>query len=604
VNFSLSYNNKGENYMKATEYVIDILGDFAEYNTLTANETLITNSKYIVDTSGAPVTLTLPSSPIANDQIVIFDQQGTFDTKPCTLTSSDNINSSNSDFILNLKNIKVVLIYVNASIGWKVSNLNSKYLKNYEIDDSNKTNDYILQYDEVLGKIVYKSFTESTPTPTLSGASSADELTTINITIDNYNSTYNYVITVNGGSYVRNGDQIAWTMPDIPGSQSAGNLNLQMTVKAEDTLNGYALSDPATHDCICVYVYVPPAADSALLIEGATFNTWGEDLNEISENDKFISDADNASVMSVPELQDTGDSNFAKQTPKIRVKPAKMSLVDGSSTVSSLVLDDIGYIETDSTVQLINSDNSIVSMADNITSITEDLSKKNIGDIGNKSVFNSGTTQYVSSVKLDNTHVMISYEDHGNSDYGTSIIGTVGYESTLTLTTPLSSVPTMLFSKPLPDFYTAIGTEDEYIPSKDITLTDLTNVSSTGLSGNSNIGSLWTSGGYHNKIGLTVNSNDIETDVLTVNETGTGPYTYTLTFADQGSAPTNAWKPTPFKTKLLPESTNYDDTSERIEVQYPLMNFKTIPNIRQLKYYMSFKKLGNSLKRLYSSLWK
>jgi len=44
---------------------------------------------------------------------------------------------------------------------------------------------------------------------------------------------------------------------------------------------------------------------------------------------------------------------------------------------------------------------------------------------GGESVFNSGNTSYTSSVMLDSTHVMISYKDEGNSNYGTSIVGTI-----------------------------------------------------------------------------------------------------------------------------------------------------------------------------------
>jgi hypothetical protein len=40
-------------------------------------------------------------------------------------------------------------------------------------------------------------------------------------------------------------------------------------------------------------------------------------------------------------------------------------------------------------------------------------------------VFYSGNVQYVSSVMLDSTHVLISYRDYDNSQYGTSIVGTI-----------------------------------------------------------------------------------------------------------------------------------------------------------------------------------
>jgi len=44
---------------------------------------------------------------------------------------------------------------------------------------------------------------------------------------------------------------------------------------------------------------------------------------------------------------------------------------------------------------------------------------------GTASVFNAANTHYISVVKLDSTHICVSYNDDGNYDYGTSRIGTV-----------------------------------------------------------------------------------------------------------------------------------------------------------------------------------
>jgi len=49
------------------------------------------------------------------------------------------------------------------------------------------------------------------------------------------------------------------------------------------------------------------------------------------------------------------------------------------------------------------------------------------GDItyGSEYVFNSANTQYISVAVLDATHFVVSYRDHGNSYYGTAVIGTL-----------------------------------------------------------------------------------------------------------------------------------------------------------------------------------
>jgi len=48
---------------------------------------------------------------------------------------------------------------------------------------------------------------------------------------------------------------------------------------------------------------------------------------------------------------------------------------------------------------------------------------------GSEQVFNSGSTNFISAVVLDSTHICVSYTDGGNSAYGTSIIGTISGNS-------------------------------------------------------------------------------------------------------------------------------------------------------------------------------
>ena len=49
---------------------------------------------------------------------------------------------------------------------------------------------------------------------------------------------------------------------------------------------------------------------------------------------------------------------------------------------------------------------------------------------GSESVFNSGASHYTSVSALDSTHVVAVYEDGGNSNYGTAIVGTVSSATT------------------------------------------------------------------------------------------------------------------------------------------------------------------------------
>lgn len=74
---------------------------------------------FLVDTTSNQVTITLPP-PFQGDSAEIFDFVGNFATNTCTISSSDNIEGSANDLILNTNYQYVKLIYTNATIGWKI----------------------------------------------------------------------------------------------------------------------------------------------------------------------------------------------------------------------------------------------------------------------------------------------------------------------------------------------------------------------------------------------------------------------------------------------------------------------------------------------------
>lgn len=53
------------------------------------------------------------------------------------------------------------------------------------------------------------------------------------------------------------------------------------------------------------------------------------------------------------------------------------------------------------------------------------ISSGNVITFGNEYVFNTGITRYTSVSSLDSTHIIIAYQDDGNSYKGTAIIGTI-----------------------------------------------------------------------------------------------------------------------------------------------------------------------------------
>ena len=293
----------------------------------------------------------------------------------------------------------------------------------------------------------------------VSGPNTKAEDLIANITIDDYDATkYTYDVTVTGGTFQRTDANIAWTLPEV-----TVDTNYTLTVIQHQA----GFPDISTDHVILVQ-NVPVVPDTALVVEDTGFNGFieeGEDYSIGSVNAL----SDTAWAMTVPELQDSGESDFKQQQPLIDVTTKTFNVKSGSTT-SSLILDDDSTGINDFLVKY--SGNDLTSMDSNINSQSKEFGdpvfgsenvfnsgvsissilldnthvmisyrdggdnsnygKSIIGTIngtsitwGNPSVFNNGTTYYISSIILDDTHVMISYEDNSNSSYGTSIIGTI-----------------------------------------------------------------------------------------------------------------------------------------------------------------------------------
>jgi hypothetical protein len=83
-------------------------------------------------------------------------------------------------------------------------------------------------------------------TPILSGVNSANELTDVTITIDNYTASGIYTISVTGGSFTRVGDTITWTLPEVTADtvytitawvSEVGKLSSQVGSKGVNVVN-------------------------------------------------------------------------------------------------------------------------------------------------------------------------------------------------------------------------------------------------------------------------------------------------------------------------------------------------------------------------------
>jgi len=86
------------------------------------NLVLDANKRYLVDSSAASFTLTLPASPSAGQFVELGDQEGCFATYPVTINrNGSSIVGAAADLVLNVNNAVVKLIFSgHAATGWLV----------------------------------------------------------------------------------------------------------------------------------------------------------------------------------------------------------------------------------------------------------------------------------------------------------------------------------------------------------------------------------------------------------------------------------------------------------------------------------------------------
>jgi hypothetical protein len=88
----------------------------------TANFTAVAGKGYFVNTTSAEITVTMPSSPSAGDEVHLVDYAGTADTNKIIITSSNKINSSNNNVKIDYERGGVSLVYSDSTQGWLAYN--------------------------------------------------------------------------------------------------------------------------------------------------------------------------------------------------------------------------------------------------------------------------------------------------------------------------------------------------------------------------------------------------------------------------------------------------------------------------------------------------
>ena len=110
----------------------------------TAAFTATAGEGYFVNTTSAAITVTLPSSPSAGDEVSIVDYAGTADTNNITITSSDNINGSSNDHLIDYERGGVSIVYVDATQGWIAYNAANETATALNINLPPLTVDYLV----------------------------------------------------------------------------------------------------------------------------------------------------------------------------------------------------------------------------------------------------------------------------------------------------------------------------------------------------------------------------------------------------------------------------------------------------------------------------
>ena len=85
----------------------------------TANFTAVAGNGYFVNTTSTAITVTLPASPSAGDQVAIKDYAATAETNNILIArNSSNISGEAGDVTISANGISVLFLYVDATQGW------------------------------------------------------------------------------------------------------------------------------------------------------------------------------------------------------------------------------------------------------------------------------------------------------------------------------------------------------------------------------------------------------------------------------------------------------------------------------------------------------
>ena len=96
-------------------------GGTLDWQIKTAAHTAADGEKLLVDTTSAAVTITLPATPSAGDEVIVRDAKRTSETNAITVgRNGSNIGGLAEDMTIQINGIQAHLVYVDAGHGWSV----------------------------------------------------------------------------------------------------------------------------------------------------------------------------------------------------------------------------------------------------------------------------------------------------------------------------------------------------------------------------------------------------------------------------------------------------------------------------------------------------
>jgi hypothetical protein len=94
------------------------------YSAVSANTSAVAGYRYIVDTSAANLTITLPSSATLGDEVMIIDGTGNASTRAITVDrNGGKIAGSASNMTVTTDRAAFTLVYYNSTQGWILTNV-------------------------------------------------------------------------------------------------------------------------------------------------------------------------------------------------------------------------------------------------------------------------------------------------------------------------------------------------------------------------------------------------------------------------------------------------------------------------------------------------